>query len=90
MYLETERLILRQMDMGDIGDLAEMLEDQKVMYAYDHTFGDDETEKWLKRQMERYQKYGFGLLLSVRKPTAGGGGGLPYPCSPMAGARFWR
>ncbi len=67
MYLETERLILRQMDMGDIGDLAEMLEDQKVMYAYDHTFGDDETEKWLKRQMERYQKYGFGLLLSVRK-----------------------
>ena len=31
MFLETERLILRQMDMGDIGDLAEMLEDQKVM-----------------------------------------------------------
>lgn len=38
MILETERLILREMGQADFHDLAEILQDPKVMYAYEHDF----------------------------------------------------
>ena len=36
--METDRLILRQMEWSDLGDLKEMLFDPRVMYAYEHNF----------------------------------------------------
>ena len=34
MILETQRLILREMKQEDFEDLAEILQDPDVMYAY--------------------------------------------------------
>ena len=69
MILETERLYLREMNQNDYGDLAEILQNPKVMYAYEHDFSDNDVQEWLDRQVERYQKYGFGLWAMILKNT---------------------
>ena len=69
MILETERLLLREMDYDDFGDIAEMLKNPKVMYAYEHDFSDNDVQEWLDRQITRYKKYGFGLWAVILKST---------------------
>lgn len=61
MILETERLKLREMNQGDFPALCKILQDEEVMYAYEHAFDDGEAQQWLDNQMKRYHKYGFGL-----------------------------
>lgn len=65
--LETERLILRTMDQSDLPALRLILQDEKAMYAYEHAFSEEETVQWLNRQLERYEKYGFGLWAACLK-----------------------
>lgn len=67
MILETKRLFLRRWTQEDFADLAEMLQDPEVMYAYEHDFSDDDVRAWLNRQLARYEKDGFGLFAAVRK-----------------------
>ena len=69
MIFETERLMLREMTQEDFGDLAGMLQDPEVMYAYEHDFSDEDVQVWLDRQRGRYEKYGFGLWALVLKET---------------------
>ena len=69
MILETERLILREMKQTDFQDLSEILQNPKVMYAYEHNFSNDDVQVWLDRQIERYKKYGFDLWAIVLKDT---------------------
>lgn len=61
VILETDRLQLREMTLSDIGALSSMLQDEKVMYAYNGAFNDEETLAWMQKQMQRYEEYGFGL-----------------------------
>lgn len=61
MIIETERLILRKMDNGDYSALCKILQDEDVMYAYEHAFSDDEVDEWLKKQLVRYETDGIGL-----------------------------
>ena len=67
--LETQRCILREMTWSDRKDLAEILQDPQVMYAYEHAFSDQEVDDWLRRQIERYQKDGIGLWAVISKNT---------------------
>ena len=60
MILETERLTLREMEQKDFQDLAEILQNPNVMYAYEHDFSETDVQEWLDRQIGRYRKYGFG------------------------------
>lgn len=53
-------------------DLAEMLQDPEVMYAYEHTFSDADVWDWLNRQRERYQRDGFGLWAVIKKGVQSG------------------
>lgn len=69
MILETERLFLREMQQNDFQDLAEILQNPKVMYAYEHDFTDNDVQVWLDRQIKRYEQYGFGLWAVVLKST---------------------
>lgn len=69
MILETPRLLLREMTQQDLPDLAQMLLDPAVMYAYEHTFTPREVEEWLQRQQQRYAQYGFGLWAAVDRRT---------------------
>lgn len=67
--LETERLLLREMTTEDLPSLCLILQDADVMYAYEHAFSDDEALSWLKNQLNRYDKYGFGLWAVILKET---------------------
>lgn len=69
MVLETERLLLREMEQSDFQDLAEILQDPEVVYAYEHEFTDEEVQQWLDRQKKRYAQHGFGLWAVQRKGT---------------------
>lgn len=69
IILQTERLILREMNQQDFQDLAEMLQNPRVMYAYEHDFSDEDVQIWLNRQLDRYQKYGFGLWAVILKSS---------------------
>lgn len=61
MILQTDRLILRKMTREDFPALCRTLQDEKAMYAYAHAFSYEEVQQWLDHQLDRYQKYGFGL-----------------------------
>ena len=69
MVFETKRLILREIEQSDFYDLAEILKNPNVMYAYEHDFTDEDVQKWLVRQRNRYQQHGFGLWAAVLKTT---------------------
>ena len=69
MILETERLYLREMNQSDFEYLAEILQNPRVMYAYEHDFSDNDVQEWLDRQITRYKKYGFGLWAVILKNT---------------------
>jgi len=67
--IETQRLTLREMNDGDWTDLCEILQDPLVMYAYEHAFNDEEAREWLKKQYDRYSRYGYGLWAVLLKDT---------------------
>ncbi len=69
MFLESERLFLRQLVQEDFKDLCDILQDEQTMYAYEHAFSDEEVQQWLDRQQLRYQKDGFGLWAVCLKET---------------------
>ena len=69
LVLETDRLVLREMTQKDFPALCRMLQDQTVMYAYEHAFTEEEAWSWLRRQQERYHRDGFGLWAMLEKET---------------------
>lgn len=69
MILETNRLQLREMTLSDMGALSSILQDEKVMYAYNGAFNDEETTAWMQKQLQRYMEYGFGLWGVFLKDT---------------------
>lgn len=69
MILETTRLMLREMTPADYDALSKILQDEETMTAYNGAFSPEETREWLNRQLERYQRDGFGLWAVVLKET---------------------
>jgi len=69
MILETERLYMREMNQADFNYLCGILQDEETMYAYEGAFSDSEVQKWLDRQISRYQKWRFGLWAVILKET---------------------
>lgn len=61
IIITTERLILRKLTNEDYDSLAEILQDEETMYAYEGAFSDEMTREWLDRQTDRYRKWGYGL-----------------------------
>ena len=53
IILDTERLFLREMKQNDFQDLAEILQNPRVMYAYEHDFSDNDVQEWLDRQIKK-------------------------------------
>lgn len=46
MILETERLVLRNLEQDDFGEVCKLLQDPVVMYAYEGAFSDQEVQAW--------------------------------------------
>lgn len=69
MIIETERLFLREMTENDLGALYKVLADSDIMQHYPYTFDEARVSKWIQRNIERYQIYGFGLWAVCLKET---------------------
>lgn len=67
--LETERLQLREMRPSDMQALAAILRDERVMYAYEGAFSEEEVAAWMQKQLRRYEEHGFGLWAVVSRRT---------------------
>ena len=69
MILETERLILRELDQNDYDALYAVLADSDIMEHYPYTFDETRVRNWITRNIERYKTDGFGLWAVVLKET---------------------
>lgn len=67
--LETERLYLRELRQDDFTSLCRILQDEETMYAYEGAFNDCEAQEWMDRQIDRYQRWGFGFWAVILKET---------------------
>ena len=67
MILETERLYLREMTRDDFPLLCKHLQDEEVMYAFEHAYSDDEVWEGIEKQFQRYKEYGFGVWAVILK-----------------------
>jgi RimJ/RimL family protein N-acetyltransferase len=68
MQLETERLLLRRPQAGDLGAYAELFADPEVVrYTGGVTKSRDESALALERMIRHWQDHGIGLFSLVRK-----------------------
>lgn len=70
LQLETRRLILRPMLESDLESLLLIFTDPKVMAAFNHpSFTHEQMSRWLKRNLDHQDEYGYGLLSVIFKET---------------------
>ena len=69
VIFETERLFLREMDMGDFDALYQVLADPSIMQHYPYSFDEARVRSWIERNMNRYKDNGFGLWAVCLKDT---------------------
>ncbi len=67
--LQTSQLNLREMSLDDLDFVTEMLADPEVMRFYPKCYTRDESRKWIKRQLQRYDQWGYGLWLVEEKAS---------------------
>ena len=82
--LETERLILRRLEISDVDALMGIFPDPEAMRYYPGTKSRGETEEWVRRSRES----GFGFWAVVLKGSGEFAGqcGLSLPSPPARAA----
>jgi len=69
MQIETQRLMLREMEEDDLTALYAILSDPEIMRFYPAPFDEAKVKSWIARNQHRYQSDGFGLWTVVLKET---------------------
>ena len=64
---ETKRLGLRELTLSDQDDLGKILCDRDSMKYYKKVFLEEDVRDWILRNINRYEKNGFGLWALIRK-----------------------
>lgn len=57
------------MDEKDFNEVALMLKNPQVMYAWEYEFDDNEVLGWIKKNRQYYKRYNLGYFLAVEKAT---------------------
>lgn len=65
--LETPRLVLRELEPGDLDFIAELLAHPEVMQFWPKPYTREEAEAWIRRSQERYARDGYGYWLVLDK-----------------------
>lgn len=68
MRIETRRLLLRPLEQADFSALQKILGDPRVMYAWEHGFGDAEVRDWMDLLTNSFPIY--PLVRTYRKKDA--------------------
>ena len=69
IVLETRRLVLSELTMGDLDFVASMVADPHVMRYYPRTYNRAETAEAIRVQMGRYVRDGIGAWLARDKSS---------------------
>jgi len=69
MILETPCLFLREMTPNDFDALYTVLADSDIMQHYPYTFDEARVKNWIRKNIERYRVFGFGLWAVCLKST---------------------
>ena len=68
--IKTSRLILRPMLQTDFDSLYLIFTDPKVMAAFNHPlFTHEQMQRWLQRNLDHQNQYGYGLFSVILKET---------------------
>ena len=68
LQIETPRLLLRSMREDDVDHLLRTFSDPKVMAAFEsEPFDRPQMERWVRRNLEHQDRYGYGLFTVVLK-----------------------
>lgn len=71
IIVQTQRLYLRKIRKNDKLAISRILQDEKVMYAWEHGFSDDEVIDWIEQNLMRYQRDGYSYWAVIEKNTGG-------------------
>ena len=69
IILETDRLLLREMDNNDFESLKKVISDPINMKYYPKPYDDEGVQKWLDWCISSYKEHGFGLWAVIYKET---------------------
>lgn len=69
MFIETQRLFLRELIQDDFQDLKQILQDPDVMYSYEGPFSDEEVQEWMDKQRQSYLHNGYCLFAVIEKES---------------------
>lgn len=75
-HLETDRLLLRPMVLGDLDAFHAVVSDPVSMRFYPKPFDRAATRGWIERAQQRYREHGFACrdhaweVLPVDRPTS--------------------
>lgn len=69
IIIETNRLILRKITKDDYRDIANILQDTEVMYAWEKSFSDEEVQDWINKNLKRYNNEGYSYFLAINKES---------------------
>ena len=69
IILETERMVLREMDINDVKNLQGIFSDPEAMRYYPKLKTVEETEEWIRWNRLSYRAYRFGLWIAILKET---------------------
>lgn len=67
--LETQRLYLREIQSSDCDYICLILQDIKVMYAWEHAFSDKEVSQWIDENIMRYSRDGYSYWAVIEKTS---------------------
>jgi RimJ/RimL family protein N-acetyltransferase len=67
--LETDRLILRPLTLGDADDLHAALGDPEAMTFYPKPYDRAGTEEWILKNVENHARLGYGFCAVVLRKT---------------------
>lgn len=67
IVIESERLILKKINQYDYNEIANILQDIDVMYAWEKSFTDEEVKVWIDENLKRYDNEGYSYLLALNK-----------------------
>ena len=68
IMIETNRLILRLMNEKDIDDMLMIFTDKNVMKSFNlHSFSREQMKKWVDRNLNHQNEYGYGLFSVILK-----------------------
>ena len=68
--VETARLRLREFGQSDLDELAAMVADADQMTFYPRPKTRDEASAWIDRNLELYERYGFGFWRVESRATS--------------------